>query len=297
MNLIRRTPAYPKDRDLSRVVQAAAARLAGKIEGLDPHSLDLSPEGCLLICQRRECVKEEIERCAQVFAWALPRDEKPFSDLSLVAFADRLGLFALLARECNVGTVVCHNTEGADVDDARIVAKALRSPADHYVFGDLEDLEFVLGHRGISCDVFVSRAGLDELAGARAFFGAVTGLSNGAMSFGIAVGREPRSRSGRHTGRRPIDNLRNELSQAGFEMTIVPATSMRRLIRSGSRLGGLISRSIGLSSGSAYGLAASDFPTAILCGRRRGAKLPVEDGVPYLRGRERSGEPEEILSR
>ena len=242
MNLIRRTPAYPKDRDLSRVVQAAAARLAGKIEGLDPHSLDLSPEACSLICQRRECVKEEIERCAQVFAWALPRDEKPFSDLSLVAFADRLGLFALLARECSIGTVVCHNTEGADVDDARVVAKALGSPADHYVFGDLEDLEFVLGHRGISCDVFVSRGSQDVMKDMGGFLDAVTGRTNGAVSLGLGLGnRRSLGFAGSRTtgtGAVLLHRCRDELCAAGFQTSVT--RTGRSLILSGSRAASLL---------------------------------------------------------
>lgn len=237
MNLIRRTPAYPKDRDLSRVVQAAAARLVQKFDGLDPHSLDLSPEACSLLCQRRESVKEEIERCAHVFAWALPRDDKPFSDLSLVAFADRLGLFALLARECSIGTVVCHNTEGADVDDARIVAKALRSPADHYVFGDLEDLEFVLGHRGISCNVFVSLGALEVTRELGRFLDAVTERANGAVSLGLGLGkRQPFGFDGSRTvgaNAALLHRCRDELSAAGFQMNVT--RSGRSLILSGAR--------------------------------------------------------------
>jgi hypothetical protein len=234
MNLIRRNPVYPKDRDLSRVVQAAAARLARKFDGLDPHSLDLSPDACSLVCQRRENVREEIERCAQVFAWALPRNERPFSDLSLVAFADRLGIFALLARECSIGTVVCHNTEGADVDDARVVAKTLGSPADHYVFGDLEDLEFVLKHRGLACDVFVSRGALDVLESVSSFFDAVCERANGTVSLALGHGNRlcgfVRSPS---EGAALLHRRRGELSAAGFQMSMTRAG--RSLILSGSR--------------------------------------------------------------
>jgi hypothetical protein len=237
MNLFRPRPVYPKDRDLSRVVQAAAARLAQKFDGLDPHSLDLSPEACSLICQRRASVREEIERCARVFAWALPRDDKPFSDLSLVAFADRLGLFALLARECNVGTVVCHNKDGAVVDDARVVTKAIGSPADHYVFGDIEDLEFVLGHRGISCDVFVSRGALDVMENMSGFFDSVCGPTNGVVSLGLGYDkRRPFGIVGSLTDgydESRVLQCRAELAAAGFQIGVI--RSGRSLILSGSR--------------------------------------------------------------
>jgi hypothetical protein len=237
MNLIRRNPVYPKDRDLSRVVQAAAGRLAEKFDDLDPHSLDLSAEACSLICQRRENVRQEIERCAHVFAWALPRDEKPFSDLSLVAFADRLGLFALLARECNVGTVVCHNTEGTDVDDARVVAKAIGSPADHYVFGDLEDLEFVMKHRGLSGNVFVSRGALGVMENMSGFFDAVCGPTNGVVSLGLGYGKpRPFGIVGSLTDgydEHRVLQCRAELAAAGFQMSVI--RSGRSLILSGSR--------------------------------------------------------------
>jgi hypothetical protein len=137
------------------------------------------------LCHRRETLNEEISRCAHIFAWALPRDEKPFSDLSLVAFADAMGIFSLLGRECNVGTVVNHNADGSDLDDVRVIAKALGSPVDHYVFGDLEDLDFVMDHREIPCDVFVSRSGLDLIDGIGGFFDTVSASANGAISFGL----------------------------------------------------------------------------------------------------------------
>jgi hypothetical protein len=245
MNLIRRNPVYPKDRDLSRVVQAAAARLVQKFDGLDPHSLDLSPDARSLICQRRASVREEIERCAHVFAWALPRDDKPFSDLSLVAFADRLGLFALLARECNVGTVVCHNTDGADVDDARVVAKTIGSPADHYVFGDFEDLEFVMKHREISCDVFVSRGALDVMENMNAFFDAVCGPTNGVISLGLGYGkRRPFGIAGSLTDGHEESRVlqcRAELAAAGFQMGVI--RSGRSLVLSGSRTASFLTAS------------------------------------------------------
>jgi hypothetical protein len=296
MNLIRRNPVYPKDRDLSRVVQAAAARLVQKFDGLDPHSLDLSPDGCSLLCQRRESVKEEIERCAHVFAWALPRDDKPFSDLSLVAFADRLGLFALLARECSIGTVVCHNTEGADVDDARIVAKALRSPADHYVFGDLEDLEFVMKQRGISCDVFVSRAGLENLAGARSFFGAITAAPNSAISFGIAAVREIPSKTGPCARENRLDDLRDDLTQAGFRVTLVPVGSAPPLKTARRRLGGFVARGLGLVSGSARGLITGEGIRVVLRGWRGTGTLSAGTGARFSQLDEASREPDRVLS-
>ena len=253
MSLLRGHPAYPKDRDLSRVVQAAAARLVQKFDRLDPHSLGLSPDACSLLCQRREGVKEEIERCAQVFAWALPRDDKPFSDLSLVAFADRLGLFALLARECNVGTVVCHNTEGADVDDARIIGKAIGSRADHYVFGDLEDLGFVMRYREITCDVFVSRRGSDVVERLEKLFDAVCGLANGALSLGLGFEeRGPLASAGPTAAdgaaARSL-HYSDELGAAGFQVSVI-RDSPRRSLRFLTRLAvGLIDRSVFLSHG------------------------------------------------
>jgi hypothetical protein len=282
MSLLRGHPAYPKDRDLSRVVQAAAARLVQKFDRLDPHSLGLSPEACSLICQRRESAKEEIERCAQVFAWALPRDEKPFSDLSLVAFADRLGLFALLARECNVGTVVCHNTEGADVDDARIIGKAIGSRADHYVFGDLEDLGFVMRYREIVCDVFVSRRGSDVVERLEKLFDAVCGLANGALSLGLGFEeRGPLASAGpTAAGGAAARILRygDELSAAGFQVSVIRGPSKGTLRALPGRVACFVERVLFHSHGR-QAIAPRETPL-ILHGSRKARSAPHEQPRP-----------------
>jgi len=297
MNLFRGRPAYPKDRDLARVVQAAASRLAEKLERVDPDSLDLSSETRGLFRERRMSIKGRVEYCAHIFAWALPRDEKPFSDLSLVAFNDGLGFFSLLAKECSVGTVVYHGTDDDLRRDARIIAKAIGNPADHYVFGDLEDLEFVMEKHSIPCDVFVSCDALEHLADPISFFDALTEISNGAMSFAIAGSRESRLEPVRAEEKRTLAGLRDDFDRAGFQTSLVPGRPAPRLKSIRSSLGGLVTRGSSLAPSSAPIPIANEGTSFILCGSRGSGRRPVGGRASLSRVDQISREPDEVLSR
>jgi hypothetical protein len=263
MNFFRARPAYPKDRDLARVIQAAASRLAAKLDRLDPDSLDVSEETRGVLRRSGAVLKHEIERAAHVYAWALPRDEKPFSRLALVAYGDVLGFASLLARECSVGTVVCHNTKNADNDEARAIGKAIGSPADHYVFGDLEDLEFVMIRRAIPCDVFVSRGSSSYSSEFARFFDGVACSSSGTISCAISVEQESRSNSNRAGPTRSLDRFRIAMVHSGFQVSIVRGPSTSTL------------------SGAAVGRS----PSLVLCGSRSPGKRAAlgETDAPGVR--------------
>ncbi len=232
MNLFRGHPPYPKDRDLVRVVRAAASRLAGKLDRLDAESLDLSTEARRLLQHPHKDLRAHIERCAHVFAWSLPRNEKPFTDLVLVAFNDGIGVFSLLAKECSIGTVVYHDSSDVLRSDARTIAHAIAQPADHYVFGDTEEIEFIAKKHSITCDMFVS---CDAVEGSRRLaplLNALSEPSKGAISFGLALEEQLPSRS-MEEGRAATDLtvFCEELGRAGFDVSVVrgpSAASLRR---------------------------------------------------------------------
>jgi len=297
MSVLRGRPPYPKDRDLARVIRAAATRLIEKLERLDPDSLDLSPATRGLLSKPRASLRDDVERCAHIFAWALPGDERPFSDLAVVAFGDGLGFFSLLARECSVGTVVCHNTDGADVDDARRIAKAVGSPADHYVFGDLEDLEFVMSRRAVPCDVFVSRDAPEPVGKLKSFFDAVSNTTNGAICFGLRM-EKPTSLSSVTNpvgkgGAARVLRCFNELSAAGFHVMVVRGSSSGPFGMLPRRVAGLIDRAVRLSRGR-VNRSLLDTSHVIRGSRTARPRIPGQE-PPIVPSPPDSVEPQEIL--
>lgn len=224
MNLFRSRPEYPKDRDLVRVVQSAASRLVDKIGRLDVAPLDLSAHSRDLFENRREELCSRIERDAQVFAWSLPQNEKPFTALTVVAFHDGVGIFSLLAKECSIGIVVYHDSNDVLRCDARKIARAIGAPADQYVFGDAEEVEFVVKRYPIACDVFVSRD-LSFSSGARAapytltaFLNAISEESKGALSLALVADTRSSERATAQPPTNDFDFLSGELARAGFDV-------------------------------------------------------------------------------
>ncbi len=279
MNLFRGRTAYPKDRDLVRVVHAAASRVVGKLENLDLNSLELSLDTRNLLRDEPEKVRASIESCALVFAWSIAKDEKPFSDLTLFALDDGFGFFSLLAKECNVGTVVYHDTSDALRSDARTVARAIGNEADYYVFGDVEELEFVVRKYSIACDVFVSRGAIDRMGALRPFFDAASGLSNGSVAFAFALDDVCHSREAPRpqglTRGAAISRCCDALGRAGFEVTVVRSTSGGALGLIPRYVGELLNRTrlFRRANGPMGGIRA--FDSCILWGSRKSPGRPL----------------------
>lgn len=207
MQIFRGFTDYPKDRDLTGVVSAAVYRVAEKLAHLDGENLAMTETSRKILCEipRRDSeptdapapnhfsrlprarwtLRSAIERAAQTFAWALPADDKPFSDLTLVAFNDGFGILSLIARECNIGKIIYANPDDALCDDARTIGRATGNKADHYVCGDIEDIHFYMRRTGIECNVFVSRSGIRDTADPQLFFDTLFDISEGGFSFGF----------------------------------------------------------------------------------------------------------------
>jgi hypothetical protein len=279
MNLLRGRLAYPNDRDLARVVRAAASRVIGKLESLDTDSLGLSPGTRRLLHEEPEIARAKVETCARVFAWSLPKDEKPFSDLTLVAFNDGLGLFSLLARECSVGTVVYHDSNDALRSDARAIAQATGSAADYYVFGEVEELEFVLRRSSIACDVLVSCDAADHVEELGPLLDGDAGFSRRGMAFGFGVEYRRLSTGATECKESPRANTISAccaaLAKAGFELSVVRGAR-------GGAFGSLSDRWVRFSNRvGLFGKAGSSrrdalpVHTFILCGSRRTTARPL----------------------
>jgi hypothetical protein len=166
----------------------------------------------------RWTLRTEIERTARTFAWALPENERPFSDLTLVTFNDRFGLLSLIARECNIGTIIHAHTNDKRCDDARVIGRITGNKADRYICGDIEDVHFFMKRIGMSCDVFVSREGIGGAPDPRLFFDTLFDMSESGFSFGFDS-FDPVTSSARVGGATDeAASLRRHLLDAGFRV-------------------------------------------------------------------------------
>lgn len=233
MKFLRSHVTYPKDRDLVRVVNAAASRVEDLLTSLDANALDISDGAKQILQDRSESLLPHIDRCAHVFAWALPPGDMPFTDLGLVAVGDSLGVLALLAKECSIGTVIHADTDDLSCCDARRIATTVGCPADHYVFGDIEDVQFYVVHNSVSCDVFVSCDGIEVVEKPEAFFRTLFDLSDEGFSFGLSVRMPDASDPSARCAPDP-HVLRDTMVNAGFRVelrngcpVVSPAVSQR----------------------------------------------------------------------
>lgn len=295
MSIFGGRPAYPKDRDLVRVVGAAASRLVGKLEFLDTSTLDLSVETRSLFREERGRLRSHIERCAHVFAWSLPRDEKPFSNLSLIAFADGLGFFSLLAKECAIGTVVYHDSSDVLRCDAKAIADAIGNTADYYVFGDIEELEFITNRYAISCDVFVSNDASEQMEKLSPFFDTLSRLSEGAMSFGLGVDKRAFSKSTREQHATPSARFCAALDRIGFQMSLVRGHTINFPQGVPRCVADLLDRAVLLARGQTPSPIARATDSLVLCGSRASSRRAPLDETTTAPSPGKTRESDEVL--
>lgn len=240
MRIFRGFTDYPKDRDLAGVVSAAVFCVSDKLARLEDGNLSLTEATRKILCETpraepetadtpspgrfsrlpraRWALRSAIERAAQTFAWALPADDKPFSDLTLVAFNDGFGILSLIARECNIGTIIYANPDDALCDDARVVGRATGNKADYYLCGDIEDVHFFAKRNDIECDVFVSRAGIRDTADPELFFDTLFDFSEHGFSFGFDSAEPLKASNPQHNLLSEASALKQHLITAGFRV-------------------------------------------------------------------------------
>ncbi|UCG52670.1 MAG: hypothetical protein JSW58_03730 [Candidatus Latescibacterota bacterium] len=177
----------PRDPDLGRVVNAAAARLVERLAAQDALGQVGLGQNRYPIDRSVERVETLVRRCTRLFAWALPHDDTPFSDLTLVDHGSPLGALSSLAKECNVGTVIYNDTDGSSCHEVQTIARGIGAEADYYISGDIHLTRHLLDTRGIDCDVFVSCDEIQRVQDPGQFFETLYDLSETIFSFALSA--------------------------------------------------------------------------------------------------------------
>jgi 2-polyprenyl-3-methyl-5-hydroxy-6-metoxy-1,4-benzoquinol methylase len=184
----------PADRPLLQGVNAAADRLARKVEALRVQDSGLSDYCCRVLLEKRRVLTAYLQIYTYILSWALHRQARPYSDLKILEYGGGIGLMSMLARELGVGTVVYNDIYEVSCADAKHLADLLGLRADHYICGDIEDVIGYLQTSALDLDGIVSFDVIEHIYDIDAFLTRLASLRGRELKIAMASGANMYSR-------------------------------------------------------------------------------------------------------
>lgn len=132
-----------------------------------------------------------IETGLYILAHALHKSGKQTKEISLIDHGGGTGLLSMLAVKCGFGTVIYNDIFEPSCKDSQEIAKALGSPAGHYVHGDIEDLKAYLIQHQLKADIMISRNVFEHIYDAPAFLKACAKLPSNQLVLMFATTSNP----------------------------------------------------------------------------------------------------------
>ncbi|RJR42046.1 MAG: hypothetical protein C4576_16915 [Desulfobacteraceae bacterium] len=162
-------------------IDAAAHRLHGKLENLNPGELALSDYSRRYLRKILANPVRVLQRYSYLLFLALKGCGKPFERLVLVDYGGGCGTLSFLASEAGVGRVIYNDIYDVSCCDAKRLSCALGSDVQAYVCGDIDDVISYLKEHSLSADVFVSNDVIEHVYDVRGYIGKMASLSNHAL--------------------------------------------------------------------------------------------------------------------
>jgi len=106
------------------------------------------------------------------------KNDIPLIKFVFLDYGGGSGILSLLAKECNIGTVIYSDIYDVSARDAESIGKSVGNRADHYITGDIGDVIDYLKEKSINCNSVASYDVMEHIYDIEEFLRKVPSISD-----------------------------------------------------------------------------------------------------------------------
>lgn len=152
-------------------IESQAVILEQKLRELKADTIGLTENGLSYYRFNLGKIKFNNQSNVQILFRILEKaNERDPSELCLIDHGAGIGFWGLLARQCGIGNIICHDISDDMIHDCRILSENLGLGFQHYVKGDVNDLKEYCVNRNLVVDGLASRNVIEHVNDLDIFF-------------------------------------------------------------------------------------------------------------------------------
>ena len=174
--------------EIHQQIRDAEVRLKDKFVPLDAQSLEISDYNQKYLAGKMGNLSGVLELYGNLLYLCLKNTQGSLKDFVFVDYGGGTGLYALLAKELGIGTVIYNDIYDVSCIDIGILSKALGLNLDHIVSGDLDQLLKYLIEHSISVNAISSYDVIEHVYDVEAHFDQLKSLNGAKLRLVYASG-------------------------------------------------------------------------------------------------------------
>lgn len=181
----------PDDKSTIKMVNEAASRLHHKLEEIDLETLDISDYNKRYFGSLVGNLQSNLQKYAYILVWSITKIDVPLNKLVFLDYGGGSGMLSLLAKECNIGTVIYNDIYDVSARDAESIGKAIGDQADYYIPGDIDEIIDFLKKKSINCNAIANYDVIEHVYNIEEFLKKMSLISNNNLRVFFSSGANP----------------------------------------------------------------------------------------------------------
>lgn len=181
----------PEDKTAVKLVNEAADRLYCKLERLDLQNIEISDYNKKYFGSLVKNLKSNLQRYAYILVWSITKTDIPLNKFVFLDYGGGSGMLSLLAKECNIGTVIYNDIYDVSARDAESIGKSIGNRADYYVPGDIDEVTDFLKEKSITCNAIANYDVIEHIYDIEEFLKKMSLISDNNFRVFFSSGANP----------------------------------------------------------------------------------------------------------
>ncbi len=160
----------PKDHKSLSIINSAAERLFKRLKNLRVEELDISDYNRTYLKSYLEDLYGTLQKYSYILALSLSTSNLSLNKLTFIDYGGGTGILSLLAKECDIGTVIYNDIYDVSCKDAKTIAQIIGNEIDYYIQGEIDDLIKFLRKKSMSCNAIASSDVIEHIYDITKFF-------------------------------------------------------------------------------------------------------------------------------